>query len=749
MNPGELEALIGRLAEERERLERLRSDYTRITESRFHALRMLWFSAKALFVRDGAEDRYAVWSRGVGPSLAQQLHVHLGRDRIADETERRLVETWTARIGVAPAAPLPVVSVVIPVYNHRDVTIRCLQSLVDTWPASLGVQVIVVDDGSSETLAALVSRLRNIDYVCSSTNEGFIRSCNLGAALARGRYLLFLNNDTILHNAAIDYLVSTAERDPTVGVVGPKLLFPDGRLQCAGGIVWHDATGWEYGKFDNPLDSRYNYVRDVDYVAGSALLVRTEIFRALGGFGKELQRAYYEDTDLCFSVQRLGYRNVYQPLSEVVHVESASSPDDATGMRRFLEVNRPTFREKWASELKNHYKNSPANVPAGARRLRRRPTVLIVDKHVPLYDKDSGSRRLMHVVQILRRLQYHVMFLPDNYAALQPYTQELQQMGVEVIHHIDQGRPMDEALEEILPLVDIAWICRPDLYEQYEPKIRRDHIRFIYDTVDLHFVRKKREAELYGGDDSEWKQWQNLELGAARDAEATVVVTNDERTVLEDMGIPDVHVVPNIHTLETNEARDFRTTSGVLFIGNYNHEPNVDACVWLVTEIMPLVWREIPKATLTLVGAYPSERVLNLETERVRISGYVPDVTPYFMQSRIFVAPLRYGAGMKGKIGQALAYRLPVVTTPVGAEGFGFVDREHLLVSEAKADRFADAIVELYRDEKLWRKLSENSESALVPFGPAAVEPAVQQLIEDVYARVSATSDLRLTSGDR
>lgn len=665
----------------------LRSNYLTITESRFHALRMLWFSLKALLTRDSAKDRYAVWSRGIAPGTGVTFQLQLMRETNLDDEERRLIESWTGRVGSA-VAPAPTVSMIIPAFNHRDATIRCLQSLVDTWPTSLSSHVIVVDDGSSDSMAALLSRIPWIDYVHSSSNEGFIHACNIGAAVARGRYLLFLNNDTIVQNATLDYLVMTADADATVGIVGSKLLFPDGRLQCAGAICWRDATGWEYGKFDNPSDPRYNYVRDVDAVSGAALLVRADLFRMLGGFGRGLRRAYYEDTDLCFGARNLGYRVLYQPLSEVVHVEGLSSPNETTGMKRFQEVNRPVFREKWASELAEHFENSPSNVPAGARRLRGRPTVLVVDSHVPLYDRDSGSRRLMHLLAIMRDLAYHVIFLPDNYAGLQPYTREMQQMGIEVLHHVDQGRSMEAALEEVLPFVDIAWISRPDMFEKYEPLIRRNpSIRFVYDTVDLHFVRKRREAELSGSDATDWKGWQRLEMQAAGAADATVVVTAEEKSILEELDARNVHVIPNVHVMEAKERRDPRATSGLLFIGNYNHEPNVDACIWLVGEIMPLVWKELPKVVLTLAGAYPSESVLGLEAERVRVTGYVPDVAPYFMQSRIFVGPLRYGAGMKGKIGQALSYRLPVVTTPVGAEGFGFRDGEELIVAPAQAEK--------------------------------------------------------------
>ncbi len=747
MDPGAFESLMERLATERKRLEQLRSDYATITNSRFHALRMLWFSFKTLVKRDSSGDRYAVWSRGIAPGTGLSAQVEISHGRALSPHEQHLVESWISQTRPWAPTELPNVSIVLPVYNHRDVTVRCLQSIADTWPKTLRLQVIIVDDGSSDTMADLASRMAGIDYIRSCRNEGFIRACNLGAAMAFGKYIFFLNNDTIVRDGAIDHLVSTAEEDSTIGVVGAKLVYPDGRLQEAGSIMWRDASGWNYGRFDSPEDPRYNYVRDVDYVSGAALLVRAALFRELGGFDNGLQRAYYEDVDLCFGVRRLGYRVVYQPLSEVVHLEGASSPNEMSGMKRYQEINQPRFREKWAAELRHHLYNSPANVPAAARRLKRGPVVLVVDTHVPLYDRDAGSSRLMHIIRILRTLEYHVMFLPDNYAGLQPYTEELQQLGVEVLHHIEGGRPMEDALAEVLPFIDYAWLSRPDTYQKYEPLIRRNgRIRLIYDTVDLHFMRKRREAELRGGDQTESEQWQRLELEAAHNADATVVVTDEEKAVLEALDVGNVYVIPTIHPLEVTAKRDPNKASGVLFIGNYNHEPNIDACVWLATEIMPSVWKKLPKVVLTVVGANPSERILELEAERVRVSGYVPDVTPYFTQSRIFAAPLRYGAGMKGKIGQALSYRLPVITTPTGAEGFGLQNGEHFLVVPAEADAFADAIIHLYRDEAQWKHLSDASESALLAFSPAAVTPRLRSMMEDVGRK--NTGELWLSRGN-
>src|SRR5690606_8259250 len=267
---------------------------------------------------------------------------------------------------------------------------------------------------------------------------------------------------------------------------------------------------------------------------------------------------------------------------------------------------------------------------------------------------------------------------------------------------------------------DIAWICRPQLNSEFEwifgvnPKIK-----WIFDTVDLHYVRLAREAELFNSKKLMRKsaRFKNLELSIAAKADLTLTVTEDEETLLQEQGIKNVAVIPNIHeTPETNAYPGFAEREGLLFIGSYQHPANVDAARWLVEEIMPIVWKKI-KIPVTLLGNAPTKEVISLESDGVKVPGYVKDVAPFFASHRLFVAPLRYGAGMKGKIGQSLAYKLPIVTTAVGAEGVGLTDKVDVLIAEDK-EAFAQQIIHAYQDEQLWRALASNSEKVLRKYSP-------------------------------
>ena len=187
----------------------------------------------------------------------------------------------------------------------------------------------------------------------NQTNQGFLRNCNQAAKAARGKYIMFLNNDTKVTEGWLSSLVKLIESDPSIGMVGSKLVYPDGRLQEAGGILWSDGSGWNYGRLDDPDKAEYNYVKDVDYISGAAILLSVQLWKQIGGFDERFAPAYCEDSDLAFEVRKAGYRVVYQPLSKVIHFEGVSNGTDVngTGLKRYQVENSKKLREKWRMSL--------------------------------------------------------------------------------------------------------------------------------------------------------------------------------------------------------------------------------------------------------------------------------------------------------------------------------------------------------------------------------------------------------------
>ena len=654
-----------------------------------------------------------------------------------DPTEQALQSSIDRYALTIPEHPSPSVSIIIPVYNKVEYTFSCLRSIAELEGENIPLEVIVVNDCSTDNTVTVLEQVKGLKRIDNESNQGFLRSCNRGIEMATGEYIYFLNNDTQLRSRAISHLLSVLQQDPQVGAVGSKLIYPDGSLQEAGGIIFSDGSGWNYGRQDNAVSPQYNYLRSVDYCSGASLMVRRSAIDALGGFDNSFAPAYYEDTDLCFALRhRLGLKVIYQPKSEIVHYEGIScGTDTSSGIKRYQAINHHKFVNKWQQQLATYADNTGIEgVAAASRRHCGQKTILVIDIYAPCYDKESGARRIWQLLKLFKQLDYHVIFVPDNGAKQQPYVEQLQDIGVEVVYtEAGYGTAIEKQLKQLLPLVDIAWVCRPQLYEKYADTIRQHDIKLIYDTVDLHYLRLKRESELANDNNidtmRQWIKMQSQELKAAHEADLTITITETERKILQQQQVSNLAVVPNIHSVYQGEKPSFNKRSRLLFIGSYNHPPNVDAVRWLVREIMPMVWQQIPELNITLLGSNVTPEIIALESDsRVKVTGYIADVTPYFLSHRVFVAPLRYGAGMKGKIGQSLEYGLPIVSTDIGIEGMNLIDEENVLQANGKTE-FARQIIRLYQNEALWNKLTTSSTNAILDFSVESIRKKLEQIL--------------------
>ena len=281
---------------------------------------------------------------------------------------------WPAQASL-PTSDEPVASLIVPAFNKLEFTLGCLSAVACSGDR-LPFEVIVVDDGSTDDTAAVVPGIPGLRYVRNDENLGFIGSCNRGAGLARGSFLVFLNNDTAVQPGWLDALVGTFDRFPGTGLVGAKLLYPNGQLQEAGGVIYADARAGNYGRFDAPMDPRFTSVREVDYCSGAALAVPAALFRELGGFDEHYRPAYYEDADLAMRVRQRGLRALYQPSSLVVHFEGVSSGlEGQGGVKAYQAINRGKFLARWKDVLEADHApwGTPPDIAAS-----RNPRVLFL-----------------------------------------------------------------------------------------------------------------------------------------------------------------------------------------------------------------------------------------------------------------------------------------------------------------------------------------------------------------------------------
>ncbi len=606
-------------------------------------------------------------------------------------------------------ADAPDVSVIIPVYNKFSYTYDCLNSMQQALPQH-SFEIIIVDDCSEdETLLAPLAFAGAVRVVRNAQNLGFVRSCNAGAAAAKGRYLFFLNNDTLVKQGWLDELVDTFERVPNIGIAGSKLLFGDGRLQESGGIVWRLGDAWNWGRERDADDPAFCYLRDADYVSGAALMIDRALFQELGGFDELFAPAYYEDTDLAFRVREKGKRVVVQPASEIVHLEGVSAgTDTAAGMKRYQSINHSKFYRRWKDTLITHRLNGQMPELEAERTVTKR--AYFIDDSVPTPDKDAGSNAAVDHMRLLMELGYKVTFLPaDNMAKLDPYTAQLQRLGIECQYYPYRWS-VEEEFRKAHRKPDLVYLHRHTNASKYATMVRRyfPEARIVYSVADLHYLRMERQAEVEGSADgaAAAARQRQAEMAAMETVDCVIVHSPVEAAMLHEAepALP-VRVVPwTIHKRPATKA--FVERSGIAFIGGFGHPPNVDAAHWLASEIVPLLRRKLPDCTTYLVGSNMPDEVAKLVAPGLMALGYVPELADILHRVRATIVPLRYGAGIKGKVLESFAHGVPCVMSEMAAEGLELPKDLAWLVAATPND-FAEKLARVHEDVSFNRQLAE------------------------------------------
>nr|WP_082546122.1 glycosyltransferase [Rhodanobacter sp. Root627] len=641
---------------------------------------------------------YATWIR-----ITQEL-----RSAAKPDEALSLLSLDTPRNAFSlPTSDAPRVSVIIPIHGKITYTLACLRSIAQHGAAAR-FEVIVVDDASPDDSLAALAEVTGLRVLRNVVNLGFVGSCNAGAAQARGTHLLFLNNDTQVTAGWLDRLLDCFNEEADCGIAGSRLVYPDGRLQEAGGLVYANGSAWTVGRFEKRDNPRFLHRRDVDYVSGAAMMIETALFRTIGGFDVRYAPAYCEDMDLCFAARAAGRRVVYQPESLVIHCEGISSGlDPFSGVKRYQVINRGKFAEKWSTILAHH--PIPGTRVEQAIQHRAGRHILIVDALAPEPNRDSGSLRLVNIMRLLREQGWRITFMADNRRASTDEITRLGRLGVHVL-----CKPWAPILASWLTTngdtLDAVMLCRHYIAEPHLPLVRRlaPNATVLFDTVDLHFLREQRAAN-HSGKAALARQARasrERELGLIAAADVTFVVSPVEHAMLQEL-VPGarVQLLSNVHEVY-GRSRAFDGRHGLVFVGGFGHTPNMDAAHWLVDEILPRVQSVRPDIPLHLIGDMPANERHTLARPGVTIHGRVDDLMPWMRDCRIAVAPLRYGAGVKGKVNMSMSHGLPVIATPMAAEGMWLTDgRDVLLASDA--DEFASAILRLHDDEALWLALSD------------------------------------------
>ena len=477
--------------------------------------------------------------------------------------------------------------------------------------------------------------------------------------------------------------------------------------------MYSNAEACNYGNGDNPDLLQYNYKKEVDYISGASIMLRKKTFDEVGGFSETFVPAYYEDTDLAFKVRyNKGLKVIYVPKSIVVHYEGISCGTDVSaGTKRYQIENRNKFYDKWKKELRADYSVPTCNNFLSRDHAVNRKCILVIDWKILSFTKDTGSRTTYQYMHFFKDAGFDVKFYPHDWFLEDNYLQQFLDDGFEVIH-----KDFFEYIANFGCNFDYVYLNRPNIAPFYIDLLRKyTKAKIIYQCHDLHYLRQYRNRMLTDVE----KAYKLLltekksEFDVFSKMDAVCSFSCDEVNIIkkEDATINAVQIPLYILDAEKMGRYNYLASArkDIMFVAGFQHTPNVDAAVWFVTNIWPEVKRKYRDIRLYLVGSNPTEQVQKLQSEDVIVTGFVTDdeLEDYYSKIKLVVVPLRSGAGVKGKIIEAIYHKVPVITTSIGIEG---IDNTDKLIREKNTDSdWIDEVVGLYSADNTLDLISKKS----------------------------------------
>lgn len=641
------------------------------------------------------------------------------------KTKPKVISTIEKKELIFNTSSNPIVSIIIPFYNEENYTWNCLNYLYKNLSTKYPYEIILIDDNSPEENS--LDTIKGISIIKNDTNLGFLRNVNKGIELSKGEYIYLLNNDTEVQAHFLDELFYVFENFKNVGAVGSMLTNSDGSLQEAGSVFMANCNINQIVRKKLPFYPEVNYIYKVDYCSGCSLLFKKHNDNGtINLFDEQFIPAYFEETDFCFQLKFLQNKDIYYtPFSKVLHYNgvtyNSKKNTDENKLKKkeeLFKTNLQKFKNKWQIQL-NAIKST--SIPDRVQEIYNTKSVVIFPGMIPEFDKDSGSNRLKEIINAFIDLKYHVTLVAKYTYKENPYIEYFQRKGVNVFYEHKKYTSIEKYLEKQKTNASIAWFYSPEVFmKRY--KIAKKYLpnaKLVYDMVDIHHLRIQRSIELEPKLLSlriKYIRNKKKEIQSARLADYVVAISDFEANYMTQFcNKSKLITISNIHytKIKIEDTLSFEDRNNILFIGS-THTPNIDALYYLYNDIMPIVWEKLPNLKVNIIGNV-KESIDDIHDSRFIFHGYVPDIKDYFISNKLMIAPLRYGAGVKGKIGQAFEYFLPIVTSSIGAEGMNLINKENALINDTK-EGFAEAILQLYTDKELWSTLQKSSENSLKPF---------------------------------
>jgi glycosyltransferase involved in cell wall biosynthesis len=572
---------------------------------------------------------------------------------------------------------------------------------------------------------------------------GELRSAalNRAAFAGKGRFVAFLTGRSEPASRWLDEMMRPFELFDRVGVVSAHLLDGNGRLREAGARLLDDGQLEPIVGNGNPNTPEFCHTRQVEAVSRSGLLIARSVWDQVGGFSEAFAADSQVDADFCLKIRAAGLSICIAPLSSVA---VRSTPPIWAAPKPLPSGNDTWFKRKWAGSLGEPRVRTGNCV--GRAELGGFSRVLFIDQQMPRIDIDAGSYAAIQEIRLFQALNFRVSFLPLNLLHLGAYAESLQRMGVETLH-APFCASVEQALAARAGLFDVVYITRYNVAQVVIPLVRRyqPDARIIFNVADLHFLRELRAGIAEKRDDQVRRSRfiRDAEFEVIRQADLTLSYNDTEQAIILNHELGDANVARVPWIVEpTRHVPTFEDRRDIAFLGSFGHRPNVEAVKFFAAEILPALRRRMPGIRLNVFGSQTNAEIAGLEQDGLVIHGHIEDLREVFDRSRLFIAPLRSGAGIKGKVLAAMAAGIPTILSSTAAEGIGAKPRTDFLLAKSPA-QWVEAIAEAYSDKTLWTSLSDSASDLVREFYSfASALNAMREALEhiDIFAPEEATT---------
>ena len=546
---------------------------------------------------------------------------------------------------------------------------------------------------------------------------------NLNAAIkkAKGEYIYILPSGNIVSDHCLEELLFVFGNFENVGAVTSQSIGGRHNLMQSGGFVLKNGKTQTLRENTKAFYPEINYISKIDFCANDLLFKRQSDSGELQLFDEHFSGSDCWEADFCWSLKHQKGKNIYYtPFSQTVSNENP------------IAKNPETFIQKWNVQIAQI---QAASIAERIAEIYQNRAVVFFCDMIPEHDKDSGSNRFKEIIDAFVELKFHVFLVSKYTYSDNKYIEFYERMGVSVFYEHQKHRGFENFLKREKSNASLAWFYGPRVFMKYYGAAKRylPNAKLVYDMVDIHHLRYERAIALDPKRISNHKRfrvYKKMEFKASRIADFVITISDFEENYMKSVcNANKIVTISNVHypKIDKSHTLPFEKRSGIVFIGS-THTPNIDALYYLYNDIMPIVWQQLPGVKVNIIGTI-DKIVTDISHPDFVFHGYVPTVDELFASNRLMIAPLRYGAGVKGKIGQAFEYYLPVVTTSIGAEGMKLQNGENALI-EDETQRFANAIIRLYDDAALWHHLQGNSEKSLEPFSTDTLKTTLKNIIK-------------------